>query len=180
MNKLLLHICCAPCGGGCTERLMEKGSTIPVLYYSNSNLCSKEEFDRRLASVKLLAEAKGLTLEVDPYDHEAWLKEVAGFEDSPEGGSRCSRCFSFNLKRTAMRAAEENLEFATTLTVSPRKSSKKIFAEGEQFPGFVPWDFKKQDGYKRSCEIAKELGFYRQNFCGCEFSKRDDSRQNKG
>ena len=179
MSELLLHICCAPCGGGCTERLTERESITPVLYYSNSNLCSKEEFDRRLASVRHLAEARGLELEVDPYDHEAWLRAISGFEDSPEGGDRCSRCFAFNLKRTAMRAAEKKLDFSTTLTVSPRKSSKKIFAEGEKFSGFVPRDFKKQEGYKRSCEIAKELGFYRQNFCGCEFSKRDDSPKNK-
>ena len=88
-KSFLLHICCAPCGGGCVERLKREENITPVLYYSNSNLCSKEEFDRRLESVKRLAEARGLRLEVDPYDHGAWLKAVSGLENAPERGARC-------------------------------------------------------------------------------------------
>lgn len=172
-KSFLLHICCAPCGGGCVERLKREENVTPVLYYSNSNLCSKEEFDRRLESVKILAEAYNLRLEVDPYDHEAWLKAVSGFEDAPERGARCEKCFAFNLARAAARAQETESCFATTLTVSPMKSSRTIFAIGENLPGFKPWDFKKKEGYKLSCTIAAELKFYRQNFCGCEFSKRN-------
>ena len=172
-KSFLLHICCAPCGGGCVERLKQEENITPVLYYSNSNLCSQEEFDRRLESVKRLAEACNLRLEVDPYDHEAWLKAVSGFEDAPERGARCEKCFAFNLERAAQRAQETESCFATTLTVSPMKSSKTIFAIGEKFKGFVPWDFKKKEGYKLACKIAAELNFYRQNFCGCEFSQRN-------
>ena len=172
-KSFLLHICCAPCGGGCVERLKQEENITPVLYYSNSNLCSQEEFDRRLESVKRLAEACNLRLEVDPYDHEAWLKAVSGFEDAPERGARCEKCFAFNLERAAQRAQETESCFATTLTVSPMKSSKTIFAIGEKFEGFVPWDFKKKEGYKLACKIAAELNFYRQNFCGCEFSQRN-------
>ena len=169
--ELLLHICCAPCGGGCVERLLGEERTVR-LYYSNSNLASPEEFERRLDSVKLLARHFGVELEVDPYDHAAYLAVVAGLEDEPERGARCAKCFAFNLGRTARRAAELKLPFATTLTVSPHKDSAVIFAAGGKYPNFEAIDFKKRDGFRNSNRIARELGFYRQNFCGCEFSLR--------
>ena len=173
-KDFLLHICCAPCGGGCVERLKNEADISPVLYYSNSNLCDEKEFERRLSSVRLLAEEYGLALEIDPYDHASWLQAVAGFEDEPERGARCARCFAYNLERSRQKAQQMDADFATTLTVSPLKSGKTIFGIGEKMPGFQPWDFKKKNGYKLSCEIAAKLGFYRQNFCGCEFSKRDN------
>lgn len=174
-SSILLHICCAPCGGGCVFRLETEENIQPVLYYSNSNICSKEEFDRRLESVKKLAEAYHLKLLVDPYDHEAWLQAVEGLENEPEYGKRCEKCFAWNLARAAEKAAELGLSFSTTLTVSPRKSSAKVFAAGGQFPHFEKRDFKKKEGYSHACRIARELGFYRQNFCGCEFSKAGKS-----
>lgn len=167
---MILHICCAPCGGGCVERLQEEKKT-PILFYSNSNLNSREEFERRLESVKRLAELRQVELVVDPYDHEAWLQAVAGFEAEPEQGERCRRCFGFSLSRSA--AFAEGRPFCTTLTVSPRKRSKVIFETGSAWDNFVPEDFKKRDGYRRSCEIARQNGFYRQNYCGCEYSLRD-------
>ena len=167
---MILHICCAPCGGGCVERLKEQGEKT-VLFYSNSNLDSEEEFERRLESVRHLAEAQQLELVVDPYDHESWLEAVKGVENEPEQGERCRRCFRFNLSRTALFAGGER--FSTTLTVSPRKRSKVIFETGSEWGNFVPEDYKKRDGYRRSCEIARQYGFYRQNYCGCEFSLRD-------
>ena len=167
---MILHICCAPCGGGCVERLKERQEKT-VLFYSNSNLNSREEFERRLASVRRLAQDQQLELVVDPYDHESWLEAVKGFENEPEQGERCKRCFRFSLNRTALRAADE--VFCTTLTVSPRKRSKVIFEIGSEWENFVPEDFKKRDGYRRSCEIARQSGFYRQNYCGCEFSLKD-------
>ena len=163
-SGILLHICCAPCGGGCVERLLAEGRTVR-LFYSNGNIASCEEFDKRLDSVKLLARHFGVELEIDPYDHAADLAAVAGLEDEPERGARCAKCFAFNLGRTARRAAELGLPFATTLTVSPHKNSAVIFAAGGAY-------FKKRDGFLRSNQIARELGFYRQNFCGCEFSLR--------
>ena len=171
MAGILLHICCAPCGGGCVERLLAEGRSVR-LFYSNGNLASLEEFERRLDSVKLLARHFGVELEVDPYDHAAYLAAVAGLEDEPERGARCAKCFAFNLGRTARRAAELGLPFATTLTVSPHKNSAVIFAAGGAYPNFEAIDFKKRDGFLRSNQIARELGFYRQNFCGCEFSLR--------
>ena len=188
---MILHICCAPCGGGCVERLKEEELQKPLLFYSNSNIDTKEEFERRLESVRLLAESTASELVVDPYDHAAWLQAVKGLEREPEHGARCARCFAFSLGRCADFAAGRPFcttltvsprkdskvifaagrPFCTTLTVSPRKNSKVIFASGAAWANFVPMDFKKRDGYKRSCQIAREKGFYRQNYCGCEFSR---------
>ena len=170
--EILLHICCAPCGGGCVERLLAEGRSVR-LYYSNGNLATLEEFERRLDSVKLLARHFGVELEVDPYDHAAYLERVAGLENEPERGLRCRECFEHNLGRAAQRAAELKRPFATTLTVSPHKSSALIFAVGGAWANFEPIDFKKRDGFLRSNQIARELGFYRQNFCGCEFSRNN-------
>ena len=170
-EELLLHICCAPCGGGCVERLLAEGRKVR-LYYSNGNLADIAEFERRLDSVKVLARHFGVALEVDTYDHAAYLACVAGLENEPERGARCIKCFEFNLSRAAARAEELGLSFSTTLTVSPLKSSALIFAAGGKFANFEAIDFKKRDGYLRSCRIAKELGFYRQDFCGCEFSHK--------
>ena len=167
---MILHICCAPCGGGCVEREKNRGER-PVLFYSNSNLNSAEEFERRLESVRQLARQEDVELVVDPYDHESWLQAVKGYEKEPEQGERCRRCFRFSLTRTALFAQSE--KFSTTLTVSPRKRSNVIFEIGSEWDNFVPEDYKKRDGYRRSCEIARQCGFYRQNYCGCEFSLRD-------
>ena len=168
---LLLHVCCAPCAGGCVDRLLKEENRKVVLFYSNSNINTAEEFELRLESVRKLAAVYGLELVVDPYDHEAWLKHISGMENEPERGARCPLCFGWSLKRTAEYAASRNMGFATSLTVSPHKNSKVIFEVASQYPGFEAWDFKKRDGFKRSREIAVANGFYLQNFCGCEFSK---------
>ncbi|MBQ6351704.1 MAG: epoxyqueuosine reductase QueH [Lentisphaeria bacterium] len=173
-GELLLHICCAPCGGGCVERLLGEGRRVR-LYYSNSNIATAEEFERRLASVRILARHFDVPLEVDAYDHPAYLAAVAGLEREPEHGARCAKCFAFNLGRAAERAEQLGVEFSTTLTVSPHKNSRTIFAAGERFSRFAAIDFKKRDGFLRSNRIARELGFYRQDFCGCEFSRERSS-----
>lgn len=172
-KKLLLHTCCGPCASGCTGLLQENGRDF-VLYFSNSNLCDKAEYEKRLAAAEQLAESVGAELIADPYDHEAWLKAVAGFEHEPERGARCRLCFQFSLTRTAQLAEKMGMNFATTLTVSPHKSSKLIFEVGSAWNCFEPWDFKKKDGFKKSIENSKKLNLYRQTFCGCEFSRRED------
>lgn len=170
---ILLHICCAPCGGGCVEKLLASGER-PRLFFSNSNL-EAAEFERRLESVRRLAEIYRLALEVDPCDHAAWLAWVAGLEAEPEHGSRCPRCFAFSFRRAAQRAAELGCRFTTTLSVSPRKSTAVIFEVGSRFAEFEPIDFKKGGTYRRSCEISREHGFYRQQFCGCPFSEAESA-----
>ena len=174
-KKLLLHICCAPCGAGCVNRQeMIPADREVTLFYSNSNLDSAEEFEKRLCEVKKLAAFYDLPLIIDPYDHQAWLEKVSGLEAEKEGGARCRKCFEFNLSRT-QKAAAKDVGFATTLTVSPRKSSRAIFETGSQWENFEAIDFKKKNGYLIGRNFAAEHGFYRQNYCGCEFSRRQSA-----
>lgn len=170
MKKIVLHTCCGPCASGCVPRLKADDLDI-VLYFANSNLDTREEYERRLASARKLAEAEGCEIAAEPYDHEEWLKEVAvGYEDAPEKGARCARCFKYNLEKAAAFAASRGIsEYTTSLTVSPHKPSQVIFASAGV--GFVPYDFKKQGGFLLSNRRAAELKLYRQNYCGCEFSK---------
>ena len=171
---LLLHCCCGPCASACVERLLEEKREV-ILFYSNSNILSGEEFGKRLECVRFLAERFSLPLIVDPYDHAAWLRHVGllpGYENEKERGARCALCFEYSLGRAAGYAEEKGFAFATSLTVSPHKNSRLIFSIGEKYPHFECWDFKKKDGFKRSILLSKEYGFYRQAFCGCEFSFR--------
>ena len=149
------------------------------MFYSNSNIDTVEEFERRREGARHLAEAEGVPLVADEYDHAAWLREVAsGLEGEPEKGLRCAKCFRFSLGRTARYAAEHGYDaFATSLTVSPHKASPVVFKEGDAAASdnggssFLHEDFKKRDGFKLSVRRAAELGLYRQSYCGCEFSK---------
>lgn len=171
---LLLHVCCAPCASACVERLVAEGRKI-ALFFSNSNLVSGEEFEKRLACVRKLAAYHNLELIIDPYDHAVWEKQVSdvpNFEFAPEGGARCGKCFEWSLGRAADLAKSRNMNFCTTLTVSPHKNSRLIFSVGSRWSHFEPYDFKKQNGFKRSLELSSQFGFYRQTFCGCEYSLR--------
>ena len=152
---------------------MEGGHAV-AMYFSNSNIDTREEFEKRLGEARKLAESEGVELVADEYDHATWLNEVAaGYEDEPEKGRRCERCYRYNLARTAAYAAANGFDaFTTSLTVSPHKPSAKIFAASED-PGFLREDFKKRDGFKLSLQRSAALGLYRQSYCGCEFSKRD-------
>ena len=170
--KVVLHSCCGPCASACVPRLRERGDAV-TMFFSNSNIDSREEYERRLAAARKLAAAEGVELVVDAYDHETWLREVAaGCEDAPEKGVRCERCYRFNLARTAAFAAANGFDgFTTSLTVSPHKPSAKIFAALDD-PKFLHEDFTKREGFKLSVRRAAELGLYRQTYCGCEFSRR--------
>ena len=171
-KKLLLHICCAPCACGCLDKIKNRDVS---LYFSNSNLSSAEEFEKRLESVRIFAERCSFPLIVDPYDHEAWLNAVSAvpdFRNAPERGTRCATCFEYNLSRTSLMAEQLDMNFTTTLTVSPHKNSKLIFAIGGKSARFEAIDFKKNDGFLKSLRLSEEWNLYRQNFCGCEFSIR--------
>ena len=169
--KVLLHTCCGPCASACVPRLQDAGHEV-TMFYSNSNIDTPEEFEKRLDGARRLAEADGVGLVADGYDHASWLREVAaGLESEPEKGARCEKCFRYNLARTARYAAEHGFDaFATSLTVSPHKVSAKIFGASED-GRFLKEDFKKRDGFNESLRRSSRLGLYRQSYCGCEFSR---------
>jgi len=172
-KKILLHTCCAPCAAPSGERLMEDNWDI-TLFYSNSNIFPESEYLKRLKSANKLAKIWNIPLVTDSWDHKLWREYVKGYEKEPEGGSRCSLCFEFNLKRTADKAEELGFSaFTTTLTLGPYKNSKVIFDIASVFPGFREFNFKKKNGFLRSVELSRKYGLYRQNYCGCEFSIRD-------
>jgi len=176
-KKILLHTCCAPCAAGSYERLRELGYEITFLY-SNSNIYPRAEHDIRLENIRKLADALGIELLCDTYDHDSWLKRVQGLENEPEKGGRCAVCFEVNLGRAAFFAERHGIEkFTTTLTVSPHKESQKIFDAGRRFPRYIEFDFKKKGGSARSSMLCREFGLYRQSYCGCEFSLRDMERR---
>ena len=169
-KNLLLHICCAPCACGCLDKIADRSVT---LFFSNSNLHTEEEFQKRLENVRRFADHFKFPLIVDPYDHQAWLDQISSvpdFQIQPERGARCAECFRFSLGRTAETAEKLDMNFATTLTVSPHKNSKLIFSIGSESQRFEPIDFKKNDGFLKSLRLSKELDLYRQDFCGCDFS----------
>jgi len=171
--KVVLHTCCGPCASACLPRMKEDGHS-PVMLFANSNIDTREEFDRRKESAQRLAAADGVEFAALDYDHADWLREVAaGYENEPEKGMRCERCFRYNLRKAAEFARANGIPaFTTSLTVSPHKVSASIFAAGnEAGEGFLAVDFKKREGFKLSTRRAAELGLYRQNYCGCEFSK---------
>ena len=171
-KKILLHVCCAPCATACVERLLADDRDVS-LYFSNSNINSEMEFEKRLAYVEKIAGIFDIGLEVDPYRHDDWLEYVRGLENEAEKGLRCTKCFEWSLRRTERKAADTGIEFfATSLTVSPHKNSRVIFEAGKQYPGFESWDFKKKNGFLRSRELSEKFDLYRQNYCGCEFSVR--------
>jgi predicted adenine nucleotide alpha hydrolase (AANH) superfamily ATPase len=173
MKKVLLHTCCAPCAAPSGKRLLLDDYEV-VLFFSNMNISPKEEYDKRLESARKLAQIWDVVIEDDLYDHDKWLEHIKGLENEPEKGERCSACFEFSLRRTAEVANRLGIpNFSTTLTLSPHKVSKIIFKIGEQFPGYIPFDFKKKNGFLESTQLSKEYGLYRQNYCGCEFSIRD-------
>ncbi len=174
-KRILLHVCCGPCSTSSVERLISEGYD-PVLFFSDSNIFPESEFMKRYENLLIVAEHYNLPVILDEWDHDGWLEAVKGHEGDKEHGQRCSICFRFNLARAAAKAEELGIEeFATTLTVSRFKNSRKIFDEGDKFKGFREFDFKKKDGFNRSIILSKELGLYRQTWCGCEFSMGDKS-----
>lgn len=177
--KLLLHSCCAPCSSYCLEYLSQYFS-ITDLYY-NPNISPREEFDKRAGELRrLISELpvkNPVTLVVDKYDPEKFFSAVRGLEQCAEGGERCFVCYRLRLERAAKYAAEHGFDyFCSTLSISPLKNAGKlneIGAELSEIYGVknLPNDFKKKGGYLRSIELSKEYGLYRQNYCGCVFSK---------
>lgn len=179
--KLFLHSCCAPCSSYTLEYLNNYFDI--TVYYFNPNISPKEEFDKRFTEQKRLIEelpAKHqIKLVLGEYDYNDFLEIAKGYEDVPEGGERCFRCYRMRLESTAKLAKEQGFDyFCTTLSISPLKNSQKINEIGYEVAEkygikWLPSDFKKKEGYKRSIELSREYQLYRQNFCGCVFSKEN-------
>ena len=174
-NNVLLHACCAVCASYPIELLREMGYE-PIVYFFNPNIFPVEEYERRLNELIKYCEKKSVKLIVDEQDSSMWYEFVKGLENEPEKGKRCSKCFEYRLRYSANKALKlEISKFTTTLTVSPHKNSKVIFQIAKDIAfkhelEFLEIDFKKKDGFLKTMRIAKEENFYRQNYCGCEFS----------
>jgi len=174
--KILLHACCAVCLGYPILLLSERFQ--PVVFFSNSNIYPSEEYDRRKNELVSYCENKGYEYLISEYAPEKWYKFIEGLESEPEKGLRCNKCFEFRLIESAQKAVELGISaFTTTLTVSPHKVSQNIFKVANcvaQNYGleFVEYDFKKNNGFVKTMQIAKENNFYRQQYCGCEYSIR--------
>lgn len=176
--RLLLHACCAPCSSSCIERL-SKYFRITIFYY-NPNITNEEEYKKRLEEVRKFIKRFKTENEVEViggrYDPNEFFEIAKGLENEPERGARCYKCYNLRLEESAKYASENNYDyFATTLTLSPYKKSDWINKIGEELDKkykskYLYSDFKKKNGYKRSIELSKEYGLYRQNYCGCIYS----------
>ena len=188
--KVLLHACCAVCASYPVLQLKELGYEV-VLYFYNPNIYPLSEYQRRLEELKKLAKKYDLKLIIEEADYVYWLKLIKGLEKEPEKGNRCAVCFYERLSKAAQMAIKEDCDFyTTTLTISPHKNSKQVFEAGvkasdtinnqnneeKKTVKFLEIDFKKKDGFKKTSKLAYEYGFYRQNYCGCEFSVRKEMR----
>ena len=177
--KLLLHSCCAPCSSRCIEFLSEYFD-ITVLYY-NPNISPEEEYEKRKQEqIKFINEFKTKNkldfMDIE-YNYDDFLNIARGMENEKEGGPRCFKCYNLRLEKTAQVAKENNYDyFGTTLTVSPYKNSQVLNQIGEELSKkydikYLYSDFKKNEGYKRSIELSKVYNLYRQDYCGCIYSK---------
>ncbi|MCI8638213.1 MAG: epoxyqueuosine reductase QueH [Coprococcus sp.] len=183
--RLLLHSCCAPCSSYVLEYL--SGCFSITVFYYNPNIYPEEEFYKRQKEQKMLIEKMPATYPISfqaaDYDSEKFYVAAKGLEDVPEGGERCFRCYKLRLMAAAEQARTGGYDyFTTTLSISPLKNAQKLNEIGEQAGRewgvrWLPSDFKKRDGYKRSVELSKEYGLYRQDYCGCIYSKNRSVRR---
>ena len=183
--RLLLHSCCAPCSSFVLERLMNVFD-LTVFYY-NPNIAPREEFLRRVEEQQRLIDAMPHERPIDliqgEYDDCAFYELARGHEQDPEGGERCTACFRLRLGKTAEVAAQGGFDyFTTTLSISPLKDAQRLNAIGAALSAEtgVPYlfsDFKKRNGYKRSCELSAQYGLYRQDYCGCIYSRMERDRR---
>lgn len=177
-KRLLLHACCAPCSTACLERVVDDFNT--TVYFYNPNMDTAEEYLKRAEEERrFIKEAYGCSVGFieEDYRSEEYYITVKGEECAPEGGSRCAKCFNLRLSQTAKYAKEHSFDcISTTLTVSPYKNAPLLNEIGEKVAKDygVEWiycDFKKKNGFLRSTELSEKYGLYRQNYCGCIFSK---------
>ncbi len=193
--SLLLHSCCAPCSSYVLTYLREYFD-ITLLYY-NPNIYPDEEYRRRVDEQKRLIEVLNampvkdkslgvIRFEEGEYDPGIFFEMANGLEAVPEGGERCFKCYELRMREAASMAAERGYDyFTTTLSISPLKNADRINETGERLADeygvkHLPSDFKKRNGYKISCELSREYGLYRQDYCGCVYSKAEREAAKKG
>lgn len=185
--KLLLHCCCGPCSSYVLEYL-NNFFDISILYY-NPNISPEQEYNIRYDELKKLLKLNGMSNKIKimetHYDEQEFESIIKGLENEPEGGARCSKCYYLRMEEAAKCAKENNFDyFTTTLSISPYKDAEKLNKIGEALQEkynikYLYADFKKKDGYKRSIELSRIYNLYRQDYCGCKYSKIErDKRVN--
>lgn len=185
--KVFLHSCCAPCSSYCLEYLSNYFE-VTVFYY-NPNIYPEEEYRKRVIEqqefIKKFPAKHPISFVEGEYDTERFYHAVKGMEQIPEGGERCFACYRLRLQEAYDLAKDKGFDyFTTTLTISPLKNAAKLNEIGEEIASagngtlkFLPSDFKKKNGYKRSVELSEQYGMYRQDYCGCVFSQREREKQ---
>ena len=181
-KRILLHSCCAPCSSHVIT-FLTKYFDITILYY-NPNISPKEEYIKRkeeqIRLIKSIDHINKIDIIDCDYDNDKYENSIKGFEKCPERGARCTICYKLRLEKTAQIAKDNNFDyFCSTLSVSPYKNANLINEIGENLEKEynIKWlysDFKKDDGYKKSIELSKVYNLYRQNYCGCKYSKREN------
>lgn len=179
--RLLLHSCCAPCSSYVLEYLSEYFEI--TVYYYNPNIYPPSEYLKRVEEQERLINEMKFThpvrLRSGIYEPDEFFRMAKGLENEPEGGERCFKCFKLRLMEAVKVAEAGHYDyFTTTLTISPLKDAEKLNAIGEKLGkeyhvAYLPSDFKKKDGYKRSIQLSEEHGLYRQNYCGCVYSRNN-------
>lgn len=185
-KKLFLHCCCAPCSSYVLEYLHSYFDI--TVFFFNPNITEEEEYEKRKRELNRFIQKASLgdAISITDADYcaERFLERVRGHEQDPERGPRCEMCFRLRLEETARRAKEGGFDmFCTTLSISPHKDADLLMKIGEELAArygiaYLPSDFKKKNGYKRSIELSREFGLYRQDYCGCRFSR--EAKERKG
>ncbi|MFH0828236.1 MAG: epoxyqueuosine reductase QueH [Candidatus Omnitrophota bacterium] len=175
-KNILLHICCGVCSGWAIEKLQNEGYCVTGFFY-NPNIQPEEEYDKRLSSARKAAELSAIEFLTGDYAPVKWLERVQGLENEPEGGQRCEACFKLRLEEAWRKTQELRLDyFTTTLTISPHKNFELISRIGKTLSpkGFLAYNFKKEDGFRKTQNFSREHGLYRQSYCGCVFSRQQN------
>jgi len=174
MKKVLLHICCGVCASSVVQRLRAEGFQ-PIGFFYNPNIHPESEYFKRQNVAGEVSRILKFELISTPYDQDSWFAQIKGLEAEPEGGRRCSVCFKLRLEGTQKKASQMNISnFTSTLTVSPHKDTAVVNQIGKKVApsGFLAYDFKKQDGFYLAIDFAKQYNLYRQDYCGCIYSKQ--------
>lgn len=187
-KTLFLHCCCAPCSSYVLEYLSEYMELI--LYFYNPNITEESEYEKRKRELKRLVQEQTYSHRIRfvdaDYDNALFFQMAKGLEDEPECGRRCLKCYEMRLQKTAEMAVKAGADyFCTTLSISPHKNADWLMQIGERLGNeygipYLPSDFKKRNGYKRSIELSREYGLYRQNYCGCVYSKEAAQKRGHG